>query len=82
MKKLNFMNVKEEDILTRGEMRSVMAGSGGSSCYQACDDATSTCLQDCIDSHPHRGSGSGYAQCVNACEEQTEDCFEECGVKY
>jgi hypothetical protein len=34
MKKLNFMNVKEEDILTREEMRNVMAGSGGcASCY-------------------------------------------------
>jgi hypothetical protein len=30
MKKLTFMNIKEEDILDREEMRNIMAGSGGS----------------------------------------------------
>ncbi|HYW34349.1 MAG TPA: hypothetical protein VE868_02975 [Balneolaceae bacterium] len=28
-KELNFMNVKEADLLSRDEMRNVMAGSGG-----------------------------------------------------
>jgi hypothetical protein len=37
MKKLTFMNVKEEDILTREEMRNVMAGSGGCTCQVTVD---------------------------------------------
>lgn len=31
-KKLKFMNVKEEEILTREEMKHIMAGSSGSDC--------------------------------------------------
>jgi len=34
-KELNFMNVKEADLLSRDEMRSVMAGCGGD-CGQSC----------------------------------------------
>jgi hypothetical protein len=77
MKTLTFMNIKGQE-LTREEMRSAMAGCGGSGCYQDCDNATSDCLQDCIDSHPSRGPGSGYAQCVDACQAQTDKCFGKC----
>ena len=65
--------------LRRVEMNNIMAGVIKSeNCYQGCDNATSDCLQNCIDSHPNRGPGSGYAQCVDACEAQTDKCFEKC----
>jgi hypothetical protein len=57
MKKLTFMNIKEENILDREEMRNIMAGCGGSGggCY-TCDGG------EC---KPYTGSNyGGWTNCT------------------
>jgi hypothetical protein len=46
MKKLTFMNIKEEDILDREELRNVMAGSGGCGSGEQCCNGSGWC-SDC-----------------------------------
>lgn len=63
-KTLELMNVGSEGILSRDEMKHIMAGSGGNNCAQApCSDAAIACccgnpptavtcvdtLQECVD---------------------------------
>lgn len=52
-KKLGFMNISREDVLTRSEMRSVLAGSGSGGCVVipcqnqymcCCNDGFKACL--------------------------------------
>lgn len=74
LKKLSFMNIKREDILSRSEMRSVLAGSGGSggcSCSAipcGYPDSTACCCNDgrktCV-SH----NMNGWMECVIFCEQ-------------
>lgn len=47
-KKLKFMNVKEEEILTREEMKHIMAGCGGCGgcCYWRCNQSIPCYLSD------------------------------------
>jgi hypothetical protein len=62
MKKLNFINIKEDDILDREELRNVMAGCGGSGsdCILYCGSYELSCPAPCsvsydvLNCHPGR----------------------------
>lgn len=49
LKKLGFMNIIKEDILSRNEMKNIMAGSGGTGCsncscnYNGCNVVFTQC---------------------------------------
>lgn len=76
LKKLGFMNIKREDILSRNEMKGVLAGSGGSGGNNCSCSAipcgypsnTGCCCNDgrktCVSNHT-----SGWLECVSFCEQ-------------
>ena len=76
-KQLSFLNVNNENMLSREAMKSVLAGSGGGSdpC-QVCSDITVACVQHVVDTwQPHEGS---YHYYLNICENQSNCCFASC----
>src|SRR5699024_6645947 len=65
-KRLTVMDVREEDILSRNEMKHIMAGSGGTgSCNPPCrSDVISCCC------------GDGRVNCVDT----PQECISYCGL--
>lgn len=81
-KKLNFMNVKEEEILTREEMRNIIAGCG---CDNCSDGVTCTATAKC---YSWTGTVTGTVSCTssneNGCSSGTESvtCTDCSGVSH
>jgi len=69
LKKLGFMNIKREDILSRSEMRSVLAGSGGNggtNCVICPWDIYCICWS-CFPTNPPPPVGCSYGHCGSMC---------------
>jgi hypothetical protein len=90
MKTLNLMNVKEDDVLDRDDMKNILAGSGGG-CYcpggpclgsgqlfQDCCNSIYTCYYyKCNDPNCLVEGGSGW-QCAQEVSELYTQCVANC----
>lgn len=80
LKKLGFMNIKREDFLTRSEMRSTLAGSGGDSGCGCGDCSTGEVSGNILYACRHNGCDVRLVTCSSGWILVTCDgCWQGCG---